>query len=408
MLDDDPTGTQLVADVDVVLDWRDGALKEQEGRPLVHVLTNSRALPPPEAYAVTRDAATTAAASLTRPLIALRGDSTLRGHLREEWEAVRDAIYPQSTPPLLLVPALPSAGRLTINGTHVLGGERSPVHSSPYARDAAFGYHSSFLPAWAEERSGGLFAASDAALVSLDELRTGGPDAVLSRLRQLARAARPAVCVVDAETENDIELSAEALRQSVNEQIEVIPRGSPALSAAFVPAAQRRREITTEPVSKLLVVCGSHVPLTTRQLAELVRRHPATLVELEIANLPADDKMISAVATSLRRHGLAVLATTREVDQSLSLTGGTRIAAKLAEIAGRVALGADMIVAKGGITSALVARDGLGARIARVEGSLAPGVALWCLDTGERLVVFPGNIGEDATLANLVDILMRA
>ena len=46
--------------------------------------------------------------------VVLRGDSTLRGHLLEEYLGLRDVVTPSGWPVLLLVPALPSAGRITI------------------------------------------------------------------------------------------------------------------------------------------------------------------------------------------------------------------------------------------------------------------------------------------------------
>jgi uncharacterized protein YgbK (DUF1537 family) len=66
----------------------------------------------------------------------------------------------------------------------------------------------------------------------------------------------------------------------------------------------------------------------------------------------------------------------------------------------------DVVVAKGGITAADVARTGLGARSAVVLGQVAPGISAWRLtaaDGRELLyVVVPGNVGgADA----LVDVL---
>jgi uncharacterized protein YgbK (DUF1537 family) len=59
-------------------------------------------------------------------------------------------------------------------------------------------------------------------------------------------------------------------------------------------------------------------------------------------------------------------------------------------------------VAKGGITSAVTARAGLGARVARVIGPILPGVALWQLPEGTDYVVVPGNVGGPGLLADVV------
>ena len=67
----------------------------------------------------------------------LRGDSTLRGHLLEEYRAVRDSTFAgsSSTAPAAF-PALPAAGRVTVGGTRPLRARRHP-HTA--ARDRVRG-----------------------------------------------------------------------------------------------------------------------------------------------------------------------------------------------------------------------------------------------------------------------------
>ena len=71
------------------------------------------------------------------------------------------------------------------------------------------------------------------------------------------------------------------------------------------------------------------------------------------------------------------------------------------------------IIAKGGITSQVVAQHGLGADSARAIGQIQPGVPVWRLESGPRLrfpgipyVVFPGNVGGPDSLADAVNRLM--
>jgi uncharacterized protein YgbK (DUF1537 family) len=67
------------------------------------------------------------------------------------------------------------------------------------------------------------------------------------------------------------------------------------------------------------------------------------------------------------------------------------------------------IIAKGGITSSDTATKGLRMKRARVLGQAAPGVPLWRCDEetsrhrGVPFVVFPGNVGTDDTLAEVVE-----
>ncbi len=62
----------------------------------------------------------------------------------------------------------------------------------------------------------------------------------------------------------------------------------------------------------------------------------------------------------------------------------------------------DVVVTKGGITGAQIARDGLGATSARVRGQVLPGVSVWDLWTPDGRavvqVVVPGIVGDDDAL----------
>ncbi|WP_281445504.1 four-carbon acid sugar kinase family protein, partial [Paenarthrobacter nicotinovorans] len=92
VLDDDPTGTQSVADLAVLTSW-DVAdftwafahIRDNQTKPAVYVLTNTRSLDPAEAAArneeIVRNAlAAAASADGLRLGFVSRSDSTLRGH----------------------------------------------------------------------------------------------------------------------------------------------------------------------------------------------------------------------------------------------------------------------------------------------------------------------------------------
>ena len=64
------------------------------------------------------------------------------------------------------------------------------------------------------------------------------------------------------------------------------------------------------------------------------------------------------------------------------------------------------LIAKGGITSSDIATRALGVRRAIVLGQVAPGVPVWRLGPESRFpslpyVIFPGNVGDDCTLAEI-------
>lgn len=70
------------------------------------------------------------------------------------------------------------------------------------------------------------------------------------------------------------------------------------------------------------------------------------------------------------------------------------------------------MIAKGGITSSDIGVKGLGARRATVAGQAAAGVPVWATGEESRFpgmgyVIFPGNVGEDTALRDLVRELNR-
>ena len=176
VIDDDPTGAQTEVAVPLLLEWPIAALRHREGAGAVHLLTNSRALDEAAAYDIVRNATEASLAGMPERCIVLRGDSTLRGHLLAEYLAVRDAAFPRREPPLILVPALPGAGRVTVGGIHwlVRDARRTPIASTEFADDHRLGYSSSRLLDWADERSGGRFAAADGREIDLAAVRAHG------------------------------------------------------------------------------------------------------------------------------------------------------------------------------------------------------------------------------------------
>jgi uncharacterized protein YgbK (DUF1537 family) len=412
VLDDDPTGAQALAGLQVLLEWSAAAIADAlRAAPAVHLLTNTRALEPDAAREAVHDAAAVAVEGAPDARIVLRGDSTLRAHLREEYEGLRDAVWPGRTPPLLLVPALPAAGRVTRDGVHLVvrDGAAMPVGDTEYARDGVFAFRSSDVLTWADERSAGLFPAADGLPFPLAALRApDGPQTLARRLAELVDRGRPCACVPDVESDADVELVADAVRTA---PADVVVRCAPPLAGAL--AGSTARALAPMPhVGRVLLVCGSYVPGTTRQLAALreVVVEDA-FVEVDVLALAGAepalevDRAAALAGALLDDVGVAILTTPRErPDGTRTIEAGARIADGLAAAAAAVEPRPDVVVAKGGITSAVTARA-FGADSAFVVGPLLPGVSLWRLSSDIDYVVVPGNVGDDDLLACLIGSL---
>ncbi|MEJ5913982.1 four-carbon acid sugar kinase family protein [Pseudokineococcus sp. 1T1Z-3] len=436
VLDDDPTGTQSVADLPVLTRWETDDLAWALGRsPALYVLTNSRSLDPAATQGRTRQVVRAALAAAAdrgdRVTFLSRSDSTLRGHFPLETDVVAEELAAAGLPRpdlVLLVPAFPDAGRVTAGGTHWTreAGEMVPVGESEFARDATFGYRSSALPAWVEEKTGGAVAAEDVLVLDLATVRRG-PDAVAEVLRA---AASGTVVSVDAATQGDLQVTALACLRLEREGRTLLYRTGPAFVRARVgqdaPDVVEHVDVTDRPGAGGLVVVGSHTGLTTRQRDRLVRERPATeVVELSVPALVDDDRRaahldaaVAQVVDVLARAD-ALLQTSRDLvtadDADASLALSRSVSAAVVEVVSRVLAERPprFVVAKGGITSHDVAVHGLGISRATVVGPMLPGlVSLWQPADGPAAgvpyVVFPGNVGDDDALARVVARLADA
>jgi uncharacterized protein YgbK (DUF1537 family) len=435
VLDDDPTGTQSVADLPVLTRWTVADLRWalDQGAPAVYVLTNTRSLDPEEAAARNREVVANAlAAADGRPLgFVSRSDSTLRGHFPLEPEVIADELARAGvrTDGVVIVPAFPDAGRITIGGTHYTRGDGDalvPVAETEFAQDATFGFTRSHLPEYVEEKSGGRYAARDVVVLDMGVIR-GGSAGIADAL---AGVSGGAPVVADVVTENDLRALAlglaEAERRGKTLLYRVGPpfvRGRIGQEARAPLTAEEAYGGTPDPGGGLIVI-GSHVGVTTRQLAALREGRPdVRTVELHVPQLLGDapaelDAVVADVVAGLA-EGDVVLHTSRALVRGDSAADSLRIArtvsAALVAVVRRTLAQRPprFVIAKGGITSSDVAGEGLQIRRAVVRGPMLPGiVSLWePVDGPARgipYVVFAGNVGDDRSLLDVVRVLSAA
>lgn len=434
VLDDDPTGTQSVANLPVLTQWDHSDLvwALQQNSPAVYVLTNTRSLDAASAAARNREIVTVtlaAAAELGRTVAFVsRGDSTLRGHYPLETDVITATLAENghaAPDGVVIVPAFPDAGRVTIGGVHYYrtGGELVPVGETEFARDATFGYTNSALAEWVEEKTEGRVPASDVVVLTLDVIRRG-PDAVAEVLRT-ATGGRP--IVVDVVVEDDIRVLALGLDTVEAEGHTFLYRVGPPFVRARIgqPIAEPLEgDVLVSTVAAStggLIVVGSHVDLTTRQLAALTAEQPGTTtIEISVAQVvddaqrPAHLAEIGAAVARAITHGDVIVHTSRELvtadDADGSLAISRQVSAAVCDVVRHVLAVAPprFVIAKGGITSSDVATSGLGIRHAIVRGPMLPGiVSLWQPVDGPAegipYIVFAGNVGDDDSLARVVD-----
>ena len=422
VLDDDPTGTQTVYDLPVLTEWTVASLRAELalGTPTFYILTNSRSLPLPAAQELNAEIGRNllAAAQATGRDFAVvsRSDSTLRGHYPGETDALTAALG-QQVDANLIIPFFLEGGRFTINDVHYVaeGDQLVPAAATPFARDAAFGYHNSDLRAWVEEKTAGRVAAAAVASITIDDVRLGGPDAVAQKLLNLPTGS---VCIVNCAGTRDMEVFVSGLLKAEAAGRHFLYR----TAATFVQvrAGLAPRALLTAADLNLpttgggLIVVGSYVPKSTTQLNALLAQPDLVQVEVNVDALLDDGQQAGEVARTiavttdaLQRGQDVVVYTSRRLitgaDAVSSLAIGQRVSASLVALVQGLGVRPRYLIAKGGITSSDLATKALGVKRALVRGQILPGIPLWEVGVESRYpglvyVVFPGNVGGDDAL----------
>lgn len=420
VLDDDPTGSQTVHGCLLLTAWDVDTLKSalDDDAPLFFVLTNTRAMTAEGAASTTREVCRNLREALvgrgTPWLVVSRSDSTLRGHYPVETDVINEELGPFDAH--FLVPAFFEGGRITRNGTHyvVTEGKAIPAHETVFARDAVFGYSTAYLPEYVEEKTGGRIRAADVRIIHRDV----EPDELERVLSQLYGNR----CVAfDAEEQADLNRVAHAATTAAADGKRFLFRSAASLLTSL--AALPPQPVPPQEMSRFvpggrpgLILVGSHVQLSTRQLARLLQEEGLEHVEIDVHRLPQHAAEIELDAARKLRtaheHGHTVVISTSRTERRFSsaeerLEFGAALSSVLMRIVRQAPHSLGFIISKGGITSNDLLSTGLGLRTARVVGQIHPGCSV-VVTPGEHwlprvpVVIFPGNVGHEDSLLQVL------
>jgi uncharacterized protein YgbK (DUF1537 family) len=286
------------------------------------------------------------------------------------------------------------------------------VNRTEFARDSVFGYRHAFLPDYVEEKTHGRIGADAVIRFDLGTVRGD----LGARLRTLTDNA---CCVVDAECQADLDGFARQVLAAAGEGKRFLFRSAASLLTAL--AALPPQPVAPAEMSRFVrggragvVLMGSHVPTSSRQLDHLVRECDVLPVLIDLDHLLADEDgllsgILEAVDGAQRDHRGAVLYTSREERQFPSkaerLAFGERVSAFLVRIVQNLPEGIGFLISKGGITSNDTLSRGLALKTARLLGQIIPGCSVVRTPAdhptfpGLPVVLFPGNVGDEDALA---------
>jgi uncharacterized protein YgbK (DUF1537 family) len=446
VLDDDPTGVQTVYGVSVYTGWSEEDIEAGFDEPssLFFILTNSRGMTAAETARLHKEIGRTITRTAKRKnrdfIIISRSDSTLRGHYPLETQSLKEAVEAESGDfrfhGEIICPFFVEGGRYTAGNVHYVktGETLVPAAQTEFSGDKTFGYSHSDLAWWVEEKTGGAYKKETVLAVSLEDLRKGDVEAVTALLKGVDNFGK---VIVNALEYGDIKIFCAALYRALDAGKRFIIRSAAAVPKVLGGIGDRplltRAELSS-PVNKDdsgrgenkrggLIVIGSHVYKTTRQLELLLEKQDITAVEFNTHLVTRDEEFASEIRRVQKlcndsveagkttvvftcRNRFDINTGSKEDELKVSLKIAAAVTSFVSNLPGRPRF----IIAKGGITSSEIGTKALKVKKALVLGQILPGIPVWLTGPESRFpdtpyIIFPGNVGEEGDLRVIADML---
>jgi len=435
IFDDDPTGSQTVYGCPLLLNWDEQTLEKAftKSSPLIFILANTRSLSSALAVKKTREICSSIKKFFLRQgyskddyFYISRGDSTLRGHGVLEPAILEEELGPFHA--TFHIPAFLEGGRTTENGIHYLNG--IPVHNTDFGHDNIFGFSTSNLAKWIEEKSLGKIQAKNILHVKIKQLDMAfnDEDGFESLLKFLSKLENNTSVVVDAKLPHHLEILASAIKVVSKEKrflfrtaasfinsLSGLPP-NPKDTADLVSLKSKNNEFEYKPG---FIMVGSHVKLATDQLEVLLKDNACEGLEIPVSKLSdiftledcqqrileLEDILLSKIDDILNMKKVPVLYTSREEmkfsSYSERMTFGLELAEFMSILVRKITNKLGYIISKGGITTQILLQKGLNLNHVNLKGQILPGLSIVISNSDQYdlpVVTFPGNLGNEKTL----------
>jgi uncharacterized protein YgbK (DUF1537 family) len=266
--------------------------------------TNSRSIDAKEAYGRVYRIVESMKSERIR-LFSKRVDSTLRGNLGSETDAMLDALGEDTA--AIVAPCFPSAGRILLGGFLLVG--TTPLHRTEAAIDPTAPVHTSSIKQIFDGQS-----QRKSALITIEDLRQG-ETFVAEKIRALHRGG-VRIILVDGASQEDIDLTAGAAVSSGIPFITVDPGPFTAAAAKRLIAAEQEQDKKSK--GGVLGVIGSVNPVAQKQVEEFLHARKAFCEYVNTRKLLDD----SEKAGEIERVVSAVLRNCGDFDKVLVVGDG--------------------------------------------------------------------------------------
>ena len=364
-------GAQMVrSGLSVVVPLRDYSLPVQaQDANVISVDTDSRSLSADQAYAKVRTA-TQRLVMEGRTAFYKSVDSTLRGNLGAEIEAVLDVVRPDCA---IIAPAFPKYGRTTVGGVQYLHGR--PLNQTEFGTDPT-------APVKDADISGRLAEGSQrrCGRITLDQLYAG-PEQIVQAVEGMVSGGVELV-VIDIAEQEDLKRLCLGLSHS---SLKVVYVGSTGL-AEFVPLAFN--------VDSISIAMNDEHSVDPRPALALVgSASETTRKQLQVAQNNNQLKLIQLDPTHVIQNGLVAAAELEKTESFLRAS---------------LASGHDTALAVSSSRDEIAATQQLGARLNLSASQVAQKIVEWLALAGSRLVIEGQISGIVATGGDTANALCNA
>ncbi|MDY0393476.1 four-carbon acid sugar kinase family protein [Virgibacillus halophilus] len=215
--------------------------------------TNSRALSKGQAFDVTKEAAQFLK-DMGYPHIYKKMDSTLRGHIGTELQAVYEVFQPSF---VVVAPAFPELGRTTVDGIHYVNGKA--LAETEAARDPKHPVVESFIPRMIENEIG-----QNAGLLRQADFQKDQAAFKMMLDGFLDKGIHFLVC--DATTQADLKMAAEKILAITDDVIWAGSAGLAEVLPEILGIANVKQKEAFHATEQVMAVCGSLSAITQKQV----------------------------------------------------------------------------------------------------------------------------------------------
>jgi len=435
VIDDDPTGSQLVHDCLLLLNWNYETLLKglMSKSNLLFVLANTRSLSEEKVEKRLQEICN----NLYRVLIennisdnllfVSRGDSTLRGHNFLEPYLINEYLGPFDA--TFHIPAFLEGNRKTINGKHFVNG--IPAHKTTFAKDIIFGYETNDLKNLLYKKS-----RSKIELKNIENLYLIDQQSSHELKKYIQNLKNNTHVIVDIDKFSQLDKFSQIIRELFKNKkflfrtaasfLKSISNTKNSKKSNFYYSQLRARNNLNQFLPGIIII-GSYTDISTNQFKKLLEVDFFHAIELDVEKFykidVSKDKetqiyklknfILEKVRTTLKNSCIPIIYTSRKekilennLDQmdfynSLSLF--------VAEIVADIKYEIGYLISKGGITSNTILNSSFNVDYVYLEGQICSGISLVKVKLINNnylpVITFPGNLGDDYSLKDVWKVI---